>query len=120
MRRKTIALDFDGVIHKYSQGWSDGTIYDGMVFGAIEGIAKLSKDYNIFIFTARDIHDVARYMEKRKYNIQIDDDPSLKFWNRDDAILITNRKLPAHAYIDDRGIRFTSWSNLLNEIRTMI
>ena len=35
--RKNIVFDFDGVIHKYSKGWQDGSIYDEPV----EGIAKV-------------------------------------------------------------------------------
>ena len=42
MERKTIVFDFDGVIHKYSKGWQDGSIYDEPV----EGIKDLINEYN--------------------------------------------------------------------------
>jgi hypothetical protein len=38
-----------------------------------------------------------------------DDRHPPRFWNHQTSILITNRKLPALVYIDDRGIRFESW-----------
>jgi hypothetical protein len=37
------------------------------------------------------------------------------FWNDQEHLLITERKLPAIAYIDDRGIRFHNWEQALNE-----
>ena len=33
-----IAIDFDGVIHKNSKGYYDGTIYDEPVEGSLEAI----------------------------------------------------------------------------------
>lgn len=30
LRDKNIAIDFDGVIHKYSGGWQQGNLYDVM------------------------------------------------------------------------------------------
>ena len=38
MEDKTIAVDFDGFIHKYSKGWHDGSIYDEPVEGAAEAL----------------------------------------------------------------------------------
>lgn len=53
-KEKIICLDFDGVIHKYSKGWQDGTIYDPPINGAKEGIQKLiDNGYQIVIFTTR-------------------------------------------------------------------
>jgi hypothetical protein len=38
-----------------------------------------------------------------------------EFWNGP-SILVTRRKLPAVAYIDDRAIRFTSWDQALADL----
>lgn len=42
---RTIAVDFDGVIHKYSKGWQNGSIYDEPVEGAKEALLELLEDY---------------------------------------------------------------------------
>src|SRR3546814_17831472 len=34
----TVALDFDGVIHRYSKGWRGGVIHDPPMPGAIEDV----------------------------------------------------------------------------------
>lgn len=123
MRRKTLALDFDGVIHRYSQGWMDGTIYDPPMDGALEGIEKLMETYNVFVFTTRDKVPVAIYLNRHGFRAIVDMDNIAKhrvFWNTPDTILVTNKKLAAHAYIDDRGIRFTGWPNLLETIEDFV
>lgn len=41
-----------------------------------------------------------------------------KFWSDQEHLLISHRKLPAVAYIDDRGIRFYNWGQALTEFET--
>ncbi len=105
-QKRTIAIDFDNVIHDYSEGWKDGTIYDGPVVGAFQAIKKLrDKGYNIVIFTSR---PVEQHKEILDWCI---------FWAIDfdfDDIPITNIKPIASVFIDDRAIRFTSWKDILN------
>ena len=144
---KTIAIDFDGVIHGYTDGWKDGSIYDGAVKGAIETINKLVyADYSVFILSTRsgkqikkwlkDLSNPLLYIKMDDYldiyhPFQSADDPDIqkyiqeversnsklqfkvecipmwtKFWNEKAKVGITNRKLPAHVYIDDRALVF--------------
>ena len=48
-----IGIDFDGVIHKCSKGYFDGTIYDDPVDGAYEALKKISNDYNVVVYTCK-------------------------------------------------------------------
>ena len=50
---KTLAIDFDGVLHRYSKHYQDGSIYDVPMEGAIEALTKLSTQYNVVILTTR-------------------------------------------------------------------
>jgi len=54
---KTIAIDFDGVLHGYSKGWKDGSIYDKPVFGAGEAMQMLlEQGFEVVIYSTR-CHD---------------------------------------------------------------
>jgi hypothetical protein len=121
-RSRTVAVDFDGVIHRYSKGWHDGTVYDRPVPGAIEALRALLLDYAVFVHTSRDPQQIVDWLGE--YSIPAireagpdEDNPGQPvwvagvrpFWDDQSRILVTNRKLPAVAYIDDRGIRFESW-----------
>ncbi len=102
---KTICVDFDGVIHKYSEGYKDGTLYDAEMPGAGNAIRKLiGSGYEIVIFTAR---HTSQFKEIRTW--------LKKFIGpvHTSKMKITNIKPPAIAYIDDRGIRFTNWEDML-------
>ena len=110
----TIAVDFDGVIHQYSRGWQDGTIYDPPMSGALEGLRTLMERDSVFVFTSREPEQVAAWLSKRGFICRTEhDDP---FWNVRGQLLVTNRKLAAVAYLDDRAVRFTDWSAALREL----
>lgn len=110
MSKKTIAIDFDGVIHRYSKGWlKDGpSIYDPPVDGAFQAIEKLrNKGYEIVIFTAR---PESQHIEILEWCVEQAETYGLVF----DDIAVTNIKPRAAVYIDDRAIRFTNWKDILN------
>ena len=48
-----IAIDFDGVIHKNSKGFFDGTVYDDPVDGVEILLERLSKRYTLVLFSAK-------------------------------------------------------------------
>lgn len=120
---KTLAVDFDGVVHRYSRGWQDGTIYDPPLPRALEALTTLMETYAVFIHTTRDATDVAGWLAARGFDTVVDVDgpkhPKREFWNERGALLVTDRKLPAIAYIDDRGIRFQSWKQVLAELENL-
>ena len=108
----TVASDFDGVIHAYSRGYHDGTIYDNPVPGAFNALTRLMERYAVVIFTARNIHQVAEWLSAHgNYDVTTEWTPP--FWNTRGVLLVTNVKPVAVAYIDDRGIRFESWDQAL-------
>jgi hypothetical protein len=118
----TVAVDFDGVIHSYERGWADGSIYGDFMPGAVAGLSRLMSEHAVFIHTTRNPGQVAPWIEDRsghgiECTTMIHPLPwKRKFWNQRDYLLVTNRKLPAIAYIDDRAIRFISWEQALADV----
>lgn len=121
----TIAVDFDGVIHKYSRGWGDGTIYDRPVNSAFMALDLLMLKDSVFVFTSRNPKQVARWIEKTShYSVECTTRlPRTRwgrrqhFWNTRGILLVTNIKFPATAYIDDRAVVFTSWAKALSDLK---
>lgn len=114
----TVAVDFDQVIHTYDKGWQDGSIYGEFVPGAVMALSWLMQNYAVFIHTSREPRPVARWIEDRSgHGIEcITRVPRKGFWNERGYLLVTRRKLPAVAYIDDRAIRFTAWDQALADL----
>ena len=107
----TIAVDFDGVIHEYANGWGDGSIYGDEVPGAFRSLRLLMEQDAVFIHTSRDPAQVAAWLDERGFPCTTRCDET--FWNLSGILLVTDRKYPAVAYIDDRGIRFHNWGNTM-------
>lgn len=113
---KTIAVDFDGVIHSYGKGWHDGSCYDVPLPGAIEGLQQLLHEYTVFILSTRNPRQIQTWLQKHAPEIATQIIPeSNQFWNNHDVLGITNRKLPAMVYIDDRGYLFRSWDTVMSD-----
>lgn len=95
---KTIAFDFDGVIHSYRSGWQGAEVIPDMpVYGIADVIRNLSKDYRIIVYTTRALtlagkEAVKRYLSNMLLESYIDD--------------VTAEKPPAVCYVDDRAITF--------------
>ena len=111
---KQLAIDFDGVIHKSSKSFHDGTIYDDPVDGVGEALKQLSKDYTLIIYTCKANPD--RPLVNGKTGIELIWE-WLKKYDFDRYIEdITYTKPNAKYYIDDKAVRFTNWNQVIGEI----
>jgi hypothetical protein len=110
---EAVAVDFDGVIHNADNGWQDGVIYGNPIPGSLEALKELMLDHPVFIMTARsDLEPVAQWLAERGFDTFPRDasHPNAKDrWHTRNVLLVTNVKLPAIAYIDDKGFGFESW-----------
>jgi phosphoheptose isomerase len=112
-----IAIDFDGVIHKNTKGYFDGTIYDEPIEGTREALEKISNKYTIIIHTAKARHD--RGFVDGKSGKQLIWE-WLENHNLDQFISkVTSEKPRAVAYIDDKSIQFSSWSDVLDQVENL-
>lgn len=110
----TVAVDFDGVLHTYERGWADGTIYGDWVPGSEDALRALMQRYAVAIVTTRGISQVATWLRERGFPVRVGHDGP--FWREQGVLLITNRKVTAVAYIDDRAVTFTDWPAALDAV----
>jgi hypothetical protein len=105
---KVLAIDFDGTIHDVKHP-IEGRRMGGPISGAKEALEYLKiREYKIVIFC---------YWAKDTNSIQIIAD-WMNYWGcKFDEI--TNIKPMAEAYIDDKGIRFTNWTEVLEKTKNL-
>ena len=109
MDKKTICIDFDGVIHDYSKGYQGEDVFGQMIPNADVGTSVLKKNgWSIIIFTTRKKTDKLEQWLK-EHNIEYDyinENPT----QPDNA----SGKIIADVYLDDRGICFrVMWDSWL-------
>jgi len=102
---RVIAVDFDGTIHDVKNPIKSRRM-GGPIEGAKEALRMLlSKGYEVVIFC---------YWAKDPQSIKTISDWMTYY--RCPYSEITNIKPYAEAYIDDKGIRFTDWEDVLAEL----
>ena len=113
--KNQLGLDFDGVIHKNSKGFHDGTIYDEPVNGVKKGLEYLSKSYKLVVYTCKANPDrplidgktgtelIWEWMEKYDLSKYISD--------------VVYSKPNAKYYIDDKAICFIDWNQILKVVK---
>lgn len=106
---QAVAFDFDGVIHKYSEGWKDGKIYDTYNPDVIDLMSVLMKlNIPVFILSTRKPHQILAWWQQQGFDIEAAIiAPSQTFWTNCNIVGVTKTKLPAQLYIDDRGYKYT-------------
>lgn len=108
MYRRTIAVDFDGVIHSYVTPWLDHHIIPDMpVEGSIVWLSKMIQKFDVYIFstrakTWRGRRAIKAYIKKHSQGRWEDTKSSRGLKH----IKVSYKKLPAIVYIDDRAYRF--------------
>ena len=112
-----LAIDFDGVIHKNSKGFYDGTIYDDPIEGSRESLKLLSQKYNIVLCTCKAKSD--RGLVNGKTGIEMVWE-WLKKHDMDQFVTkVTAEKPRAVLYIDDKGVRFSNWEDCLEQMESL-
>ena len=110
-----LAIDFDGVVHTFNKGWHDGTCYGDPIPGSLKAIKKLSKDWNIIIFSAKVRPD--RPLVAGKTGYELVDEWLQAHGVRDYVSEITHEKPRAKFYIDDKAIEFKdNWTDILQRL----
>jgi len=103
MSKPILALDFDGVLHRYSKGWQDGSIYDEPTPGAVEFVREAVKHFTVVVVSSRltepDGYD-AIWNWLRRYGFP-------------PVMTLSHKRPPAFVTLDDRALTFEgTWPSM--------
>tara|TARA_R110000824_G_scaffold13496_6_gene58724 strand:+ start:1463 stop:2443 length:981 start_codon:yes stop_codon:yes gene_type:complete len=107
-----VGIDFDGVIHKNSKGYYDGTIYDVPIDGTTAALEKLADNYTLIVYTCKAKSD--RGLVNGKTGTELVWEWLKKHDLAKFVSKVTAEKPRAVFYIDDKAVRFDgNWDSLL-------
>ena len=112
-----IGIDFDGVIHKNSKGFYDGTVYDDPVEDTRESLRLISKKYDIIVYSAKARKD--RMLIDGKTGVELIWDWLIKHDLNKYVKDVTAEKPRAVCYLDDKAIRFSSWDQSIESLKNL-
>src|SRR5205823_39117 len=105
--RYTVAVDFDGVIHRYDSPWvAAHVIPDAPVAGAIEWLFATVQTFDVAIFTTRG----KTWRGRRAVRRWLFKHSGLNLWYESpgmrglEDITVTAKKIAALVYLDDRAL----------------
>lgn len=107
-----ILLDFDGVLHSYTSGWTGVTPIDPPNEGSQQFVQDLlDSGFDVVIFTSRATHEGGK--------VAVDN--WLFKWRFPPDLHITAEKMPATAIVDDRAVKFESnnWGTCMDAVQTL-
>jgi len=113
---KTIAIDFDGVLHAQTD-WNGGYVEGDLIPGSAEAIKALSGEYRLVLYTCKARSDrplVDGTTGTELVSAWLDSHGLLQYIDE-----ITAEKPRACYYIDDKAVRFTNWFDTLSHIQPL-
>lgn len=121
MNRKTLCVDFDGVLHAYTSPFTaDHVIADGPMPGAMDWLYEVTETYDIAVYSARCATARGRDAVERAIASWVYDafgQPVTADIMR--RVMVVEHKPPCWALIDDRCIPFRGTFPSLDQIATM-
>lgn len=110
-RYKTVAVDLDGTLLDFDNGWAGHKTFGNLKEGAKEALEHFrTKGFKIMIYTTRNEVDLVKKLLD-KYGLAYD-------WINENPTHppCGSNKLIADFYIDDRAIHFTNWKDVIKEV----
>lgn len=101
---KKILIDLDGVLNEYGKEKFDENHIPSIKTGAKEFLKEISKNYEIYLFTTRNLMLATKWLIENNIDCYFKD--------------VTAVKIPSFLYIDDRTICFNgNYRQALEEIK---